>query len=215
MSVVTTTNTPITDPDSVTPLKSNLRGVYLACERVIERMQRAEQALRLAGVEHAIIGGHAVAAWVSTINPEATRYTKDVDLLVSRADLETIKTVLHSAGFVYCDSEKGHFFLDGPDGKYENGLHLVFAAEPVKSTDLINAPTLHERELLDGRSVISLAALLRMKLTAFRLKDQMHLVDLAQLGLINQTWVSRFEEPLASRLQQIIDSPEVTEAPLG
>lgn len=193
----------------------DIEGVYMACERVIERLQRAEQALRLASVEHAIIGGHAVAAWVSTVNPSATRFTKDVDLLVRRVDLETIKSALHSVGFVYRHAAKIHFFLDGPEGKFEEGVHLIFAEEPIKSSDVMPAPTLAEREVLNGRSVISLTGLLQMKLIAYRLKDQMHLVDLAQLGLIDRTWVSRFEEPLASRLQQIIDSPEVTEAPLG
>jgi len=48
----------------------------------------------------------------------------------------------------------------------------------------------------------------RIKLTAFRRKDQVHLEDLIGVGLIDQSWTKRLPPPLASRLQQILDTPE-------
>lgn len=47
-----------------------------------------------------------------------------------------------------------------------------------------------------------------MKLTSFRLKDQVHLQDMVQLGLIDATWPAKFRPELAERLQQILDNPD-------
>lgn len=56
--------------------------------------------------------------------------------------------------------------------------------------------------------VLALEALVRMKLTSFRLKDQVHLQDLVQVGLIDHSWPSRYAALLAERLQQILDNPD-------
>jgi len=50
--------------------------------------------------------------------------------------------------------------------------------------------------------------LLRMKLTSFRRKDQVHLQDMLEIGLIDAAWTSRFDGELRDRLQQLIDTPE-------
>ena len=47
-----------------------------------------------------------------------------------------------------------------------------------------------------------------MKLTSYRLKDQVHLQDMVQVELIDGTWPSRFEGGLAERLQRILDNPQ-------
>ena len=56
--------------------------------------------------------------------------------------------------------------------------------------------------------VVSLEALVRMKLTSFRRKDQVHLLDMIDLGLIDATWPSRFTAELACRLQELLDNPD-------
>jgi len=48
----------------------------------------------------------------------------------------------------------------------------------------------------------------RMKLTSFRLKARVHLLDLLEVGLIDASWVGRFPNELAVRLQNLIDTPE-------
>ena len=55
--------------------------------------------------------------------------------------------------------------------------------------------------------VISLPALLKMKLIAWRLKDRVHLLDMIGVGLIDSTWPSRYPPPLNERLQQLFDNP--------
>jgi hypothetical protein len=47
-----------------------------------------------------------------------------------------------------------------------------------------------------------------MKLTSFRDKDRTHLRDMVGVGLIDQTWVTRYPPELASRLQELLDNPD-------
>ena len=54
---------------------------------------------------------------------------------------------------------------------------------------------------------VSLEPLVRMKLVSNRRKDQVHLEDMIQLGLIDATWPARFPPVLAERLQHILDTP--------
>jgi len=61
--------------------------MFGAMEKVRQRLLRATAALESAGVPYAVVGGHAVAAWVSRIDESATRGTQDVDILVRREDL--------------------------------------------------------------------------------------------------------------------------------
>jgi hypothetical protein len=36
----------------------------------------------------------------------------------------------------------------------------------------------------------------------------MHLRDLIEIGLLDQSWTDRFTAPLAARLQELLDNPE-------
>ncbi len=51
----------------------------------------------------------------------------------------------------------------------------------------------------------TLDALARMTLTSFRLKDKVHLLDLLDVGLIDENWCGRLPPEIASRLQELID----------
>ena len=55
-------------------------------------------------------------------------------------------------------------------------------------------------------TVPTLEALVRMKLTSFHLQDQVHLLDLLEVGLIDGTWCDRLPDELTSRLLQLIDT---------
>ena len=65
-----------------------------------------------------------------------------------------------------------------------------------------------DSELSPTFRLLSLEPLARMKLTSFRPKDQMHLLDMLGVGLIDATWPPRFPPQLAARLQEILDHPE-------
>jgi hypothetical protein len=183
-------------------------------EKVRERLLRAAAVLEKAGVPYAVIGGNAVAAWVSRVDESAVRTTRDVDLLLRRSDLEAAKTALCAAGFIYRKvaslGKVGSMevFLDGPDAGIRDALHIVIARENVHPDSVEPAPDVTASEQADQFRLVSLEALVRMKLTAFRDKDRTHLRDLLELGLIDAGWTTRLPAPLAERLQALVDSPE-------
>jgi hypothetical protein len=55
--------------------------------------------------------------------------------------------------------------------------------------------------------LLSLEPLVRMKLTSFRLKDQVHLQDMIDVGLIDSSWLPKLSPELALRLKQVLDMP--------
>lgn len=179
----------------------------LAAEKVQERLQRSTAALERAGVAYAVVGGNAVAEWVGRVDEDAVRNTRDVDILIRRTDLEAVKAALTPAGFVYCQSFGVDMFLDGPDGRPTSAVHLLFAGEPVRIGDQAITPDVADSESAKSYRVISLLALVTMKLTAFRLKDRVHLQDLIGVGQIDASWPARLPAPLATRLQEILDNP--------
>src|SRR5688572_28700282 len=111
-----------------------------AVEKVRERLKRAAQALDQAGLAYAIVGGNAVAAWVSEVDEAAVRNTQDVDILIRRADLERVKEALAAAGFIYRHAASIDMFLDGPNAKARDSIHVVFAGEKVRKDYLFPAP---------------------------------------------------------------------------
>jgi hypothetical protein len=179
----------------------------LAAEKVKERLKRSTAALEQAGVAYAVVGGNAVAEWVGRVDEDAVRNTRDVDILIRRIDLAAAKAALEPAGFVYCQSFGVDMFLDGPDGRPTSAVHLLFAGEPVREGDQVATPDVQESEPAAGFRVVSLPALVIMKLTSFRDKDRTHLRDLIGVGQIDQTWPARLPPALAARLQELLDNP--------
>ena len=86
-----------------------------AVAKVRERLLRATAVLNQAGLPYAVVGGHAVASWVATVDEGAVRNTRDIDLLVRRSDLPTINTALERAGFVRNEVLDVVRFRDGPE----------------------------------------------------------------------------------------------------
>jgi len=177
-----------------------------AVEHVRERASRAAGALRKAGIPHVIVGGNAVAAWVARVDREAVRNTKDVDLLIFRRDFERIRDELQRAGFVYQNVAGVDLFLDGPEGSVRSAIHLIYSGEKVRPDHLLPAPDIGESEAGPGFPVLTLEALVRMKLTSFRIKAQVHLLDLLDVGLIDASWCGRFRGELAARMKQLIET---------
>lgn len=185
----------------------SLDRMVSAVEKVKDRLLRATAALERGGVPYAVAGGNAVAVWVTRVDESAVRNTKDVDILIRRTDLELAKTTLEAAGFVYRHSAGIDLFLDGPDAKERDAVHLVFAGEKVRADDLLANPDVTDSIASDQFRVLDLTALVRIKLTAYRDKDRTHLRDLIDVGLIDESWCSRLPAELAARLQTLLDTP--------
>ena len=179
-----------------------------AVEKVRERLLRAVAALEAAGVPYAVAGGNAVAAWVSRVDEAAVRNTQDVDILLRRADLEAAKAAMERAGFAYRHAASLDMFLDGPNAKARDAVHLVFAGEKVRPTDPSSAPDVAESEATESFRLVTLPALVRMKLTSFRDKDRTHLRDLIDVGLVDASWCHQLPPELRTRLEQIFATPE-------
>jgi hypothetical protein len=186
----------------------DLERMVRAVEKVRERLLRATGALNAAGIPYAVVGGNAVAAWVTRVDEAAVRNTQDVDLLIRRDDLERVKAALTAIGFVYKHSSGIDMFLDGPDAKARDAVHIVFAGEKVRPEHLSAAPDVDPSEIGPVYRTIALESLVRMKLNAFRFKDKVHLLDMISVGLIDKAWTQRFEPELADRLQQMLDNPD-------
>lgn len=179
-----------------------------AVEKIRLRLERATTALESAGIPYAIIGGNAVRAWVAQADEAAVRTTRDVDLLIRRDDLPAVTTALEAAGFIFRHSSSIDRFLDGPDAKARDAVHILYAQEKVHRDDLSTAPSVDDVEVVERHTTLRLEALVRMKLTSFRRKDQMHLLDMLDVGLIDESWCSRYPAPLAARLRELIENPE-------
>jgi len=179
-----------------------------AVEKVKDRLLRAAACLEGAGVPYAIAGGNAVALWVSRVDESAVRNTRDVDVLIRRADFDAATRALEQAGFVHRRLAGVEVFLDGPNGKPREAVHVIFANEMVRPGEPAANPDVTDAESAIGFQVLSLSALVQIKLTAFRDKDRVHLRDLIDVGLIDSTWPGKLSPPLAERLQLLLDNPE-------
>ena len=179
-----------------------------AVEKVRERLNRAVAALQADRVPYALVGGNAVAAWVSRVDEAAVRNTRDVDILLRRSDLPAAIAAMSAAGFVHRHAAGLDMFLDGPGAKAREAVHVVFAAEKIRPDYLLPAPDVSESEPTKAFRLLTLEALVRMKLTSFRDKDRMHLRDLIEVGLVDLSWPPRLPAPLQHRLRRLLEDPE-------
>ncbi len=184
-------------------------------EKVKQRLMRATAVLGAAGIDYAVIGGNAVAAWVSRVDDSVVRNTRDVDLLVRREDMPAIAAAMEAAGFLHRSVSilggKGRIemFLDGPGAKAREAVHLIFAREKVNPESPEPSPGVEEvdTEASEFR-LVALEALVTMNLASFRRIDRVHLRDMLEIGQIDATWLERVPPSLRDRLQELLDDPD-------
>ena len=183
-------------------------------EKVKARLRRATTLLEAAGLPYAVIGGNAVAAWVSRVDDSVVRNTRDVDLLVRRSDMEAIVIAMAGGGFIHRSVSilggKGRIemFLDGPGAKARDGVHLIFSGEKVNPESPEPSPDVADIDPSHGDfRLIDLEALVTMKLTSYRDKDRVHLRDMMEIGMLDENWLTRVPFTLRDRLQALLDDP--------
>ena len=181
-----------------------------AVEKVRVRLKKAVRALEDARCNYAVIGGNAVAAWVASVDESAARNTQDVDVLLDREEFERARAALEAVGFCYRRVPPGLvLFLDGPGAGSRDAVHVVFAGEKVRPDYVLPAPRTDEGiRLSPEMRVLGLGALVRMKLTSFRRKDQVHILDLVGVGLVTEKSIADLTEPLAARLWELLEAPD-------
>lgn len=185
-----------------------------AVENVRRRLLSAAKILDAAGVPYSVVGGNAIAAWVSRADEAAVRTTRDVDILIRRSDLPAAVTAFECAGFHYRRvsslGKSGHLdvFLEAPDGKVRDAIHILFASEKPLPDSLIENADVSASEHTGEFRLIQLESLVLMKLAAWRDKDRMHLRDLASVGLINESWLAKHDGILRDRLAHILETAD-------
>ena len=181
----------------------------MAMDRVEKRLRQVSAALDAAGIPYAVVGGNAVAAWVSRVDPAATRATKDVDLLVRREDDSRISGVMHALGFKREDLRRLVLFIDPEEPSKRSGVHLVWSDTLIRPSYACASPSVDEAVRdPEGFAVLDLPALVRMKLTSFRDIDRVHIADLAQVGLVDRSAAQALPAALRERLESILDAQE-------
>jgi hypothetical protein len=99
-------------------------------------------------------------------------------------------------------------FLDNEGASPRDAVHVIFADEKVRAREPVANPDVSESTRMGAVRVLGLEALVRIKLRAFRRKDQVHILDLISIGLVDAGWLKRFPPELSDRLQELLDSPE-------
>jgi hypothetical protein len=173
-------------------------------ENLFEIMRRMRALMDAAGVEYRVIGGMAIYLQVHERDPRRARLTDDVDVSIHRADLDKIAAEATKFGFRYRHAAGVDLLVDLLAPKTRSGVHFVFAGEKVRPEYLEAAPDLSSSpRIVDGVRLAPVEDLVRMKLTSFRLKDQVHIQDLDGARLITRDIESRLSPELQARLAQV------------
>ena len=99
-------------------------------------------------------------------------------------------------------------FLDGPDAKLRDAVHILFAHEKVKKEYVEPVPGVDKSFVAKSVRFLPFDSLVTMKLTSFRDKDRTHIRDLIDIGLLDASWLGKLPPLLAERLKQLLDTPD-------
>ena len=179
-----------------------------AVEKVNERLRKTVRILDAAEIAYAVVGGHAVRAWVAQVDEAAVRTTRDVDILIRDGDFAAVKAAMTDAGFHFRETAGLRMFVEDPDASARDAVHIVVSGEMVRPDDFEANPDVHPVTRAGEFRTVPLETLVRMKLNSFRDKDRVHLRDMISVGLIDQSWVEQFPDTLAHRLQCLLDDPD-------
>ncbi len=162
-----------------------------------------EDAFSSAGLDYRVIGGLATYLYVEERDPDAGRLTRDIDIVVRREDLDAIARAVRPFGLEYRHVAGMDMLLQAGQPSGRRAVHMVFSGEKVLETYSEAVPTFGGVKVLQGIRLVPVADLVRMKLTSFRLKDQVHLKDLDEAGVISDAVVASLPADLRGRLREV------------
>jgi hypothetical protein len=164
---------------------------------------RIEAAFSAAGIDYRIVGGLATYLYVEANEPDAGRLTKDIDIAIRREDLGRIARAVEPFG-LECRHVAGlDLLVQKAQPSARRSVHLLFAGEKVREDYSEPVPALGQARVLKGLRLISLSDLVRMKLTSFRAKDEAHLKDLDEAGLLTPDVEAGLSGVLRERLKKM------------
>ena len=172
-------------------------------DQLFDLAQVVEQAFSAAGLDYRVVGGLAAYLYVEDKEPDAGRLTKDINIAVRRQDLDRIAKAVEPFGLQYRQVAGVDMLVRPEEPSARRAVHLVFAGEKVRPDYQEPAPELGPCRTIHGIRLIALADLIRMKLTSFRARDEAHLKDLDEAGLITADTEASLPAGLRDRLAQV------------
>jgi hypothetical protein len=165
---------------------------------------RLAKALSQAGIEYRVVGGFAAYMHVNEVEPMAARLTRDIDVAIDQADLDAIIEATRPYGFRYRHAAGVDMLVDAEAPKAHSAIHLLFVREKVRKEYEEAVPAFSPAvQYANGISIISVADLVKMKLTSFRDKDRVHVRDMDSVGLITGEVEAGLSPILQERLKHI------------
>jgi len=171
-------------------------------EQLFDRIQQLHSLLTKAGVPYRIVGGMAVFIHVSERDPLRARLTSDVGAAISREHLASVIQAARDAGWAYRHAGAIDMLVDANQPKARSAIHLVFLNEKVRPEYTEAVPASPPVKTREGVLLASVADLVRMKLTSYRLKDRVHIQDLDAVGLISPDIEAPLPDLLMTRLAE-------------
>ena len=159
-----------------------------------------ENVFSSAGVEYRIVGGLAAYLYVEEAEPDAGRLTRDIDIAVRREDLRKIAEAAEAFGLQYRHTDGIEMLIQKGDRSARRAVHLIFTGEKVREDYPEPTPELGPYRILKGVRLMAVADLIRMKLTSFRAKDETHIKDIDEAGLITSDIEAGLSPILRDRL---------------
>lgn len=172
-------------------------------QQLFDCVQQLHQILTAASLSYRIVGGLAVFIHVSERDPLRARMTSDVDAAIYREDLTAVAAAAEKAGWVYRRVAGVDMLVDAEQPKARSAVHLLFLNEKVRPTYHEAIPDSPPETTREGIFLAPVADLVRMKLTSYRLKDQVHIQDLDGVGLITPEIEAELPDLLRTRLEEV------------
>jgi len=169
-------------------------------------LEKITKALVDAKIPFELIGGGAVMLHVNQVKPSAVRNTKDVDIMVQRADLDRIKEAAAQHGFTFRHAAGVDLLLPARETQARNAVRLIFTGENVRPNQATPNPPLRLQHIsVHGVdvAVVPVADLVLMKLSDNRDIDRVHVRDLDLVGLVTPEIERALPPVIHARLQEI------------
>jgi hypothetical protein len=172
-------------------------------EQLFDRMRQFHSLLTGAGIPYRIVGGMAVFMHVFERDPLRARLTADVDAAIDRRHLPEVIDVAQRVGWVFRHTGGSDMLIDAANPKARSAVHLLFLNEKIRADYEEAVPDSPPETTHEGIVVATVADLVRMKLTSYRLKDRVHIQDLDGVGLIGPEVEGQLSEVLLERLAEV------------
>jgi hypothetical protein len=172
-------------------------------QQLFTLVEVVEHAFASAGLEYRVVGGLAAYLYVEEREPDAGRLTKDIDITVRREDLAAIAKAVDPFGLKYRHVDGIDMLVQADQPSARRAVHMIFSGEKVSPDYSEAVPEIGPCRILQGVRLVPAKDLIRMKLTSFRLKDEMHLKDLDEAGVITLEIESALTPLHRQRLQQV------------